>query len=197
MHARFSLFNTAVDLAHSFWTSLLKEGDHVIDATLGNGHDAHFLAKIVLKGDKGTLFGFDIQETALVNTWKQLASAFNESELKRMILFHENHNQMKRLIKEPIKLIVYNLGYLPGGDKKLTTFALSTLESIRQGMEMLINGGVISIVCYPGHDEGLNEEKILLDFLKSLLPSAWSVSHFQFENRVNAPSLILVQKSVK
>lgn len=197
MLARFSLFNSATDLAQSYWKSLLQEGDHVIDATLGNGYDTLFLAKIVLTGGKGAIFGFDIQEQALINTWKQLASKLDEDSLKRVVLFHESHDQMKRLVKEPVKLIVYNLGYLPKGNKALTTIAASTLESISQGLNMLVEGGVLSVVCYPGHAEGEREEKAILEFVRSLPPSLWSVSYSQFVNRINAPSLLLVQKSVK
>ena len=40
-----------------------KEGDYAVDATLGNGHDTCFLAKIV--GDNGKVFGFDIQKRQL------------------------------------------------------------------------------------------------------------------------------------
>ena len=45
---------------------MYKEGDYVVDATIGNGYDTLFLAKLVK--ESGHVFGFDIQEQALINT---------------------------------------------------------------------------------------------------------------------------------
>lgn len=49
--------------ARSLLQTAVKEGDYAVDATLGNGHDACFLAEIV--GDNGKVFGFDIQKEAI------------------------------------------------------------------------------------------------------------------------------------
>lgn len=38
------------------------EGDIVVDATMGNGHDTQFLAELV--GENGHVYAFDIQESA-------------------------------------------------------------------------------------------------------------------------------------
>lgn len=49
----------------------VSPGDIVIDATLGNGHDTVFLADLV--GPNGRVYGFDIQEEAVLNTKTRLA----------------------------------------------------------------------------------------------------------------------------
>lgn len=194
MYSAFPLFNTACDLSHSFWKPLLSPGDHVIDATLGNGHDTLFLAKILLGFSEGELYGFDIQGKAVEKTRGLILSQCGEDSIERIHLFHESHDKMDRYVKKPVKLIVYNLGYLPGGDKTITTEVESTLSSVAMGLNMLAPAGVLSITCYPGHSEGEREERALLDYFTSADPASCSVSHFRLLNRKRAPSLILVQK---
>ena len=46
--------------ARSLLAKAIKPGDAVVDATLGNGHDAELLCELV--GQNGRVFGFDIQE---------------------------------------------------------------------------------------------------------------------------------------
>lgn len=194
MYSTFPLFNTACDLAHSFWKPILKNGGNVIDATMGNGHDTLFLAETLLAFSEGTLHGFDIQEKAVEKTKALLESKLGKHP-ERIRLHLESHERMDHYVKEPVILIVYNLGYLPGGDKTITTEVDSTLKSIDLGMKMLDNGGVLSITCYPGHEEGMREEQALLEIFKKWAPGNVSVSHFRLLNRKKAPSLILVQKA--
>jgi len=192
----FPLFNTACDLAHHFWRDVLRDGDSAIDATLGNGHDALFLANSILKKG-GRLYGFDIQESAINTSFAELKKIFPDEQLRRVHFFQESHDQMGKHVKDPVRLIVYNLGYLPGGDKSVTTMTDTTLASIEQGLNMLLPDGLLSVVCYPGHDEGEREESALLDFFQKLDTRHFAISHFRFLNRKKAPSLILAQKSAK
>lgn len=194
MHSTFPLFNTACDLSHSFWKPLLNPGDTVIDATLGNGQDTLFLARVLLGFKEGELYGFDIQEKAVEKTRELILTQCGEETGKRIHLFKESHDKMDRYVKKPVKLIVYNLGYLPGGDKTITTVVESTLSSVAMGLDMLGASGVLSITCYPGHPEGQREEQALIDYFTNAAPAHYSVSHFRLLNRKRAPSLILVQK---
>ena len=59
-----------VEVAHRFVTSIVRSGDVCVDATVGNGHDTCFLAKLV--GEQGRVLGFDVQEEALVKTQQLL-----------------------------------------------------------------------------------------------------------------------------
>ncbi|MCL6617576.1 MAG: class I SAM-dependent methyltransferase, partial [Anoxybacillus ayderensis] len=56
--------------ARSLIDFAVKEGDVVVDATVGNGHDTLYLAERV--GESGHVFGFDIQAQAIENTTKRL-----------------------------------------------------------------------------------------------------------------------------
>ena len=99
-------------------------------------------------------------------------------------------------ITQPLKLIVYNLGYLPGGDKEITTQTGSTLISLQEGLKLLTTNGIISMTCYPGHEEGNNEEKAILEWAATLHPNHYVIYYTQRLNRINPPSLLLIQKTI-
>ena len=100
---------------------------------------------------------------------------------------------MDELALEP-RLIVYNLGYLPGGDKSLTTVTDITVKSVQKSLQMIPRGGAVSVTCYPGHLEGEKEEKALLEFCKMLNRKEWNVLFHQWINREKSPSLIWIEK---
>ena len=191
MRARFSLFQGHIDLAHSFWKKIVSPGDTVVDATCGNGFDSLILAKLALHNNQGHLFCFDIQNQAIEATKGKL------KEYPQVTYIHGSHSTIKEVLQDTqAKLIVYNLGYLPGAAKSITTKHTSTLESIEKALLCLCPGGVISITCYPGHDEGKIEESVIMQFCKSLSPANWGVSSHSWPNRNNHPHLIFIQKPV-
>lgn len=173
--------------AHQTWESFLNPGDTVIDATVGNGYDTLFLARC-LQGS-GTLVGYDIQSQAIEETKKrlqQLPEAFTKIitlKLTSHICFDERD----------VKLIVYNLGYLPGGDKSITTLRQTTLESVKHALSCISTSGAISITCYPRHPEGAKEREALLDFLKTLPKEQWKMHHHVWTNKDLSPSWIWLQ----
>ncbi|HSX03224.1 MAG TPA: class I SAM-dependent methyltransferase [Rhabdochlamydiaceae bacterium] len=189
--SQFPIFNSYQDLSHSYWQKILKVGDWAIDATCGNGKDSLKLAQMVQGG--GGVISLDIQEKALENA-TLLFNQYPEDHLK-IHLFKASHEQFPEIVlSKPIRLIVYNLGYLPGGDKTITTKAETTLESLKKSFTILKTGGLISITCYPGHLEGEREQALLLSLLEQLDPSLWHVCHHLSLNRSKSPSLFLIQK---
>jgi hypothetical protein len=176
-------------VAHAIWQNFLSPYDTVIDATCGNGKDTCALAKCV---PQGKVLSFDIQEKALENTKKLLLAYQLE---KRVELFLISHDAFpSSLLPGSIRLVVYNLGYLPGGNKKLTTLASSTMRSITLAQHLLAAEGLISIMLYPGHPEGAVEKKLLLDTVNKLSTALWEVCHLEWSNRANSPSLLLLRK---
>lgn len=194
---QFQLFQTPLDLAHDYWLKLLKPGDLVVDATCGNGHDTLFLAKIVLEKDSGTLITIDTQKQALENSQSFLLDNLSEDLIKRISFYHQCHSVFPDVLqRESVALIVYNLGYLPGGDKTLTTESSTTLQSLKAALPLILPGGAISITCYPGHLAGKIEEETVIHFASSLDPQVWSSCHHRWLNRKNAPSLLLIQHKI-
>ncbi|MBS0604382.1 MAG: methyltransferase domain-containing protein [Verrucomicrobia bacterium] len=195
MQRQFSLFQSHLDLAHAYWERLLKPGDWAIDATCGNGQDTLKLAQIL--GKSGGVIGIDIQEEAIARSRELLHSHPTADLLAGVHLFRQSHEEFPPLSSErPIRLIVYNLGYLPRGDKGITTLTETTLQSISRGLELVMPGGAISITCYPGHSEGAREERTLLEWASQLSPSNWNICLHSFPNRSASPRLLLLQKSI-
>lgn len=52
------------------------------------------------------------------------------------------------------RLVAFNLGYLPGGDKKIKTESETTLLALEAAKKILARGGLISILAYVGHFGG-------------------------------------------
>jgi len=170
----------------------LTEGDRAVDATAGNGNDTVFLAEKV--GFSGCVHAFDIQEEALSNTLEKL----NKKGLQRRVsLLLTGHEYLLQYVQEPVSVIMYNLGYLPGGNREITTKCDTTLESIKQALKLLLPGGLITIVLYPGHPEGAEERNYLLPFFADLSTSDYTVSQYKLINQGHGPpELVVVQKNL-
>lgn len=196
--ATFPLFQSHLDLAHSYWQKLVRSGDTVIDATCGNGHDSLFLAHLALSTDIGTLYGLDIQSDAIESTKKLLQDHLAPLVFERVNLLLQSHAEFpKEIPPQTVKLIVYNLGYLPGGDKSLTTRVETTLKSLEGALMLLEPAGCVSITTYPGHSEGAEEERALLAFLATLDTKQWSCCYHRWVNRgASAPGLMFIQRGL-
>lgn len=187
----FSLFKSHLELAHHYWQKVVLREDIVIDATCGNGHDTLFLAKL----RPGKLYSMDIQPEALQATTTLLNEHLKEEEKKGIVLEERCHSGFaEELLPGTVKLIVYNLGYLPGGNKQRTTLCETTLRSLQAAIKLIKPGGLISVTCYPGHAEGEKEEAALLTWAAHLKRQEWSCCHHRWINRDKAPSLLLLQK---
>lgn len=195
MKKKFPLFQNHLDLVHNYLSRVLKKGDCAIDATCGNGHDTLFLVEQCLTENEGYILSMDIQRDALQAAEKKISEFFPKEIEKRVTFFHGCHSNFPiTLIKNPIKAIVYNLGYLPGGDKSITTHANTTIQSIEAACDLIDNNGIISITCYPGHPEGLIEEELILNYISKLSSFDWNCCYHQWPNRRKSPSLVLLQK---
>lgn len=189
----YPLFQSHLDFAHDLWKKILIAGDTAIDATCGNGHDTIFLAKI-LNDERSTLFAIDIQEDAIKKTEDSFKNELPSPQLSIKFVNQCHSSFPQEIQPHSVKLIVYNLGYLPKGDKALTTLTESTLKSIESAKNLICDGGVISITCYPGHDEGLKEEEALLDYFAQWNRFEWNCSYHRWVNRFRGPTLLLIQK---
>lgn len=191
--SQFPIFQSHLDWAHDLWKRTVHPDECVIDATCGNGHDTLMLAQI----SQGFVYAIDIQEQAIENTRFLLQNNVSEEIFQRIRFVQGCHTQFSQELEtKEVALIVYNLGYLPGGKKELTTCAETTLVSIQKGMKLIKEGGCISITCYPGHPEGEREEEEILRLCSKLDPRTWSCCHHRWTNRKQSPSLFWIQKSL-
>ncbi|MCX7746610.1 MAG: methyltransferase domain-containing protein [Clostridia bacterium] len=166
--------------------SIVKEGDTVIDATAGNGHDTVFLARLV--GEGGKVYSFDIQERAIQNTKKKL----EEHQLeKRVVLIRDGHQNMDRYAAGNIRAVMFNLGYLPGGDHTIGTRWETTLEAVKKAMDLIMVNGIVSIVIYYGGDSGFEEKEHVMEFLKGIDCRKYTVMKTDFINQINCPPIFV------
>jgi SAM-dependent methyltransferase len=178
------LFNYIGDIsniAHDIIKRYLKNFDAAVDTTLGNGHDTDFLSNNFKK-----VFSFDIQNSAVEN--------YRVKARDNVILLNSSHENLRAFIDCKVDCIMYNLGFLPGGDKSITTVANSTLASLQEALTLLNPGGIISIAIYTGHEEGKREETMILDFVKVLSKRDYGVLLHSFANRINSPMLVIIEK---
>lgn len=187
----FKVLPNTVKIAQTIISQHISPGAIVVDATVGNGNDTLFLARIV--GKTGRVYGFDIQEQAINNATELLRK---EDALNAVSLYKTSHENMKLHIKEPVDLVIFNLGYLPGGDKNIITTPEATSEAVTQSLSLIKPGGLVIIVVYTGHSGGMEERDLLEDYLSSLDKKLFCVGKLFFINRDQAPYLIIVEKSV-
>lgn len=191
------LLQNHIQLARSYWTRLLKPSDRVVDATCGNGHDSLFLAQHLFADDlSGSLWALDLQQQAIEKSYKLLKSQLAPEAFDRVVFRCASHEvPPEEIALSSLALVVYNLGYLPGSDKQVKTKGEVTLISVERFAHLLQPGGVLSITCYPGHDEGLEEEQLLLSWAEKLPKRSWSCLWHRSVNGYRAPSLLLIEKT--
>lgn len=169
---------------------VIQSGDTVIDATLGNGHDTCMLAELV--GEGGHVIGFDIQPDAVERT---RAALKEKGLLERCTLYAEGHQHIAERVTSPVRAVVFNLGWLPGGDKSITTHWDTTRTAIAAALSLLLPGGVCTVCAYPGHAAGDEERAALMDFLAQLRPQEYNVLHHRFLNAgPGAPECFVIQR---
>lgn len=140
-------------LAHEAVSRVLRPSETAIDATAGNGHDTLFLARLV--GSAGKVVAFDLQRAAIDSTRRRLEEA---GVAERVELHCESHTHMATWAGAgSVGAIMFNLGYLPGADHSLITVAPYTLLALEAAVDLLRPGGVLTVVCYPGHPGGDEE----------------------------------------
>ncbi len=182
-----------VKLAHNAISSCLLAGDIAVDATMGNGFDTCFLAKLV--GEKGVVYSFDLQQPALEATRQRL---HDNGLLQRVRLIQDNHSQISSYLAADhiglIRCAMFNLGYLPGSDKTIQTEPASTLEALNTLLSLLASPGMISLIAYTGHQGGQHEADKVKEWAQQLSKKEYRVS-IQIPQAVkqSPPELILIE----
>lgn len=183
----------AVLMARVFLRQTVLPGDTVVDATAGNGHDTLFLSE--LTGPQGKVFSFDIQQQAIQTTRDLLSTRGSPGNIR---LIQDCHSNINRHVQSPVKAVLFNLGYLPGGDRSVTTRYETTLSALQACLPLLSPQGVIVLVVYPGHPAGQEESVRIQEWLSGLDQKLWTSMVWRFLNQKNTPPyLLLLEKNQK
>lgn len=176
-------------LAHWLAERALAAGDVAVDATCGNGHDTLALARLV--GPKGRVTAFDIQPAALEVTRRALAAA--DLDDGRVRLVHDCHTRLAAHVAPgSAAWVMFNLGYLPGGERAVTSHTDTTLAALDAARAVLRPGGVLAVTCYPGHPEGALEARAVEHWLRAHAADGARVAEYRHPfTRKPAPTLWL------
>jgi predicted methyltransferase len=180
----------ATEMAHLVLRQILKPGDWAVDATVGNGHDTLWLAHSV--GPAGRVFGFDVQANALAK------AAQRTQGLSHVTLRHAGHEHLATHLpaeaKGRLAGVMFNLGYLPGTNKSIITRADTTLAALDQALNYLAIGGHITLVLYPGHDGG-TEENVAVRTFAQQLSNAYTAARYDWINTLRpSPELVVIDR---
>ena len=145
-----------VDKSHELILKI-KNKNIAIDATLGNGHDTLFLSSLF-----NEVHSLDIQKLAIKRSKERLKDTLNTH------LYLLNHKDIDSLNLSNVDLILFNLGFLPGSDKKVTTSYESTLIALEKSLKMINDEGCIIIASYLRQKNGLEEYNSIINFLKTI-----------------------------
>lgn len=166
----------------------VNKGDTVVDATLGNGNDALFLAR--LTGPRGKVIAFDIQEEAVTASKEKL----QKEGIENVSFILDGHENLEKYVGEAAA-VVFNLGYLPGFSKDLTTKGDTTIVAVKKAIEILTKPGIITIMFYTGHPGGEDEKNQVLSYIQKLDKRKFDVLEIRHTNgKETAPFLLIIYK---
>lgn len=172
----------------------------LVDATAGNGHDTLFLARCA-EEHGGEVLALDIQEAALAHVRARLTEAALTGRTRLLLLGHEELEPcLSRLMADgaaPLRLagVVFNLGFLPGSDKRVVTRPATTCAALRGAVRLLSPGGVIAAHMYSGHPGGQEECEAVLALAAALPWQEWRVLSLAQHNKPrNREWLLLIER---
>ena len=174
--------------------AVLFNGAQAVDATVGNGYDTLFLAHRV--GPKGTVLGFDVQKAALAGARELLKFV---GTLDRVSLIHDSHTQLANYLpaEASIQGAMFNLGYLPRGNRQIITRPDTTVMALRAVLANLAARGRVTILAYRGHAGGIPEYVEVRQFLEQLPDDPWIIEEFaSTTDSPVSPRLFRIQKKL-
>ena len=180
-----------------------------VDGTCGNGHDTLFLAETLAEigGKPHGVFAFDVQPAAIEAARARLGALADgvtlllasHARLAEELARPENRPASlaggAAISPPPVAVAMYNLGFLPGSDKRVVTSAGDTLVSLRSAAELLAPRGVLLVHAYGGHAGG-REELEAVDAWHAALPfEHWTAAKYALRNKARNPeALFLAEK---
>lgn len=181
---------TAIRMAQQLLLPKVACASCIVDATAGNGKDTLFLAKN--SPEHGIVYAFDIQENAIEASRTRLIE-HNLGDKVQLIL--DSHVNTRSYIDRPIDVAMFNLGYLPGECHETMTMTESTISALTDIVGQLSDGGIISVVTYPGHNHGQEENNAVHNYTMTLPLEQFTVICMDMINhRNNPPVLYIIEK---
>jgi methylase of polypeptide subunit release factors len=148
--------------------------DVAIDATVGNGYDTLFLSNHYKK-----VIGIDIQELAIKRSKEKT------KDLSNVEIYLEDFNNISKY--NYANLIVFNLGFLPGSNRKVKTQDYTSNQAILNAYKIL--DGKMLVACYIQHEGGYEEYEKLIKTLNDN-----NINYILEDDFSNKEKLIVINK---
>ena len=88
---------------------------------------------------------------------------------------------------------MFNLGWLPGGDKSITTLRETTMPAIAAAIDLLDRDAILNVAVYPGHEEGDAEGKMICEYLSTLKRYEYCATRINILNSPTSPYFIIIE----
>lgn len=182
------------EIVHAQLAAHLQAGDLAIDATAGNGYDTCFLTEKV--GAGGRVIAIDIQKEALASTRARLEAKGLAEQVDLVLADHAQHlSDLANAQTGSAAAVLFNLGYLPGGDKSIKTAADNTRLALDSAHCLLRSGGLLCVTAYQGHDGGPEEAAIVEEWIRKRAQAGDSIENHAPEAKIQPPILWLLKKT--
>lgn len=175
-----------VPFVHTLLAKALQPGDIAIDATAGNGHDTVVLAQLV--GDNGHVHAFDVQEQAVRSTRERLLAHGLQA---RATVWQAGHETILQHVHQPVQAAVFNLGYLPRGNKQIKTQPDSTIAALQGIWQLLRPHGIVVLVVYQRHAGAQAERTLVENYVSTLDHAGARVVRYALVNVPHDPPYVL------
>jgi 16S rRNA C1402 N4-methylase RsmH len=179
--------------AAASWIELaLFDGALAVDATVGNGYDTLFLAHRV--GPRGKVLGFEVQKAALAGAREILKFV---GSIDRVSLIHDSHTRLADYLPAGASITgaMFNLGYLPRGNRQIITQPETTVRALGSALDHLAENGRVTVLVYRGHEGGIPEYQEVRRFLEELPEYRWVVEELaSTSDSPIAPRLFRIRK---
>ena len=158
-----------------------------VDFTMGRGRDTLFLCRLA---PRGRVYAFDIQQSAL----DQTAELLSQNGVGNATLILDSHDRFVNYVPGEIDGGLFNLGFLPGGDRSVTTQRGSTAAAVQYAMQALKRGGALGVAVYPGHEEGRFEGEMLQGLFAGVNKKEFDIFIYRLLNVSDAPYMMIVER---
>lgn len=158
-----------------------------IDFTMGRGRDTLFLCGLA---PEGRVYAFDIQPSAI----DQTSALLLQNDFHNATLILDSHDRFADYVPGEIDGGLFNLGFLPGGDRSVTTQRGSTVAAVKQAMQALKRGGALGVAVYPGHEEGRIEGETLQSYFAGVDKKEYDIFIYRLLNVPDSPYMMVVER---
>lgn len=181
------------ELIRTHFQNLQSPVRFALDATAGNGFDTLFLAELV--GPDGTVLAIDLQPNAIACAQQKLTQHGFESRVRWHCGCHSEIGPILEQNNAPnLDVAMFNLGYLPLGDKSIITTKETTLKALDQTWGHLVPEGLLSLLSYPGHAGGSEEHIAVCQWVATISRESIT-TRFTDEQNPKSPVMWLIVKN--